>query len=92
MFHGNIYITDALGKCFIKKYEIFLKKFSSENNNVARKDIGKWTTRDIHDSKFNEEKLAIQFKTGRLGYFGLAISWYSNIPFQTWELKPDTKT
>lgn len=45
----------------------------------------------MHDPKFNEEKLAIQFRSGRLGYFGLAINWYCNFPYQTWELKPDAK-
>ncbi|KAJ6632758.1 Dynein axonemal intermediate chain 7 like [Pseudolycoriella hygida] len=54
--------------------------------------VGKWSTRDVHDAKFNEDKLAIQFKIGRLGCFGLAINWYSNLPFQTWELKPDIKS
>lgn len=28
---------------------------------------GKWSARDIHDTKFNEDKLSIQFRTGRLG-------------------------
>ncbi|GAB0101009.1 dynein axonemal intermediate chain 7 [Sergentomyia squamirostris] len=49
----------------------------------------KWSTRDIHDTKFNEEKLTIQFRTGRLGCFGFAASGYSNLPYQTWEMKPD---
>lgn len=46
--------------------------------------IGRWSTRDIHDPKFNEEKLAIQFRAGRMGSFGLAVNWYANLPFQTW--------
>lgn len=54
--------------------------------------IGRWSTRDVHDPKFNEEKLALQFRAGRLGYFGLAVNWYANLPFQTWECKPDIKT
>lgn len=53
--------------------------------------VGKWTNRDVHDVKFNEEKLSIQFKFGRMGAFGLAINWYNNLPFQAWELKPDLK-
>lgn len=53
--------------------------------------LGHWSTRDIHDPKFNEEKLAIQFRAGRLGNFGLAVNWYANLPFQTWELKPDNR-
>lgn len=53
--------------------------------------IGRWSRRDIHDPKFNEEKLAIQFRAGRLGLFGLAVNWFANLPFQTWECKPDNK-
>lgn len=44
--------------------------------------IGRWSTRDVHDPKFNEEKLAVQFRAGRLGCFGLAVNWYANLPFQ----------
>lgn len=46
----------------------------------------------MHDVKYNEDKLTIQFRTGRLGYFGIASSRYSNLPYQTWELKPDSKS
>lgn len=53
--------------------------------------VGKWSTRDVHDVKFNEDKLAIQFKFGRMGAFALAVNWYSNFPFQSWEMKPDQK-
>uniref|UniRef100_A0A1B0BCG7 IC97/Casc1 N-terminal domain-containing protein n=1 Tax=Glossina palpalis gambiensis TaxID=67801 RepID=A0A1B0BCG7_9MUSC len=52
---------------------------------------GKWSIRDVHDTKFNEDKLSIQFRTGRLGTFGFALNRYSNMPYQTWELKPDFK-
>ncbi|CAO1434353.1 unnamed protein product [Diamesa hyperborea] len=52
---------------------------------------GRWSTRDIHDVKFNEDKLTIQFRTGRLGIFGFASSRSSNFPFQSWELKPEFK-
>ncbi|XP_031626289.1 protein CASC1-like, partial [Contarinia nasturtii] len=61
---------------------------------IQKKDeniIGRWSTRDVHDPKFNEEKLAVQFRAGRLGCFGLAVNWYANLPFQTWECKPDLK-
>lgn len=63
----------------------------SDDDVVMKNVIGRWSIRDVHDSKFNEEKLAIQFRSGRLGYFGLAVNWYSNLPFQTWEIKPDAK-
>ncbi|SPP78549.1 blast:Axonemal 84 kDa protein [Drosophila guanche] len=52
---------------------------------------GKWSTRDVHDTKFNEDKLSIQFRTGRLGIFGFALNKYSNMPYQTWDLRPDMK-
>ncbi|KNC28645.1 hypothetical protein FF38_04905 [Lucilia cuprina] len=52
---------------------------------------GKWSTRDVHDTKFNEDKLSIQFRTGRMGIFGFALNRYSNMPYQTWEIKPDLK-
>ncbi|XP_035786611.1 protein CASC1-like [Anopheles albimanus] len=53
--------------------------------------IGKWSTRDVHDVKFNEDKLTIQFRIGRLGSFAFAANRYSNVPYQSWELKPDIK-
>jgi cancer susceptibility candidate protein 1 len=50
---------------------------------------GRWSTREIHEVKFNEDKLTIQFRTGRLGSFALALNRYCNFPFQSWELKPE---
>lgn len=55
------------------------------------KELGRWSVRDVHDAKFNEDKLALQFRCGRLGFFGLAVNWYGNFPYQTWDLKPDTR-
>lgn len=52
---------------------------------------GRWSTRDIHDVKFNEDRLTIQFRTGRLGLFALATNRYCNFPFQSWDIKPDLK-
>jgi cancer susceptibility candidate protein 1 len=52
---------------------------------------GRWSQRDIHDVKFNEDKLTIQFRAGRLGSFALASSRYSNFPYQSWEAKPEFK-
>jgi cancer susceptibility candidate protein 1 len=52
---------------------------------------GRWSTRDIHDIKFNEDKLTIQFRTGRLGHFAFASNRYSNFPYQSWESKPEFK-
>ncbi|XP_016771956.1 protein CASC1 isoform X2 [Apis mellifera] len=50
-----------------------------------------WSTKDIHDIKYNEEKQTIAFRTGRLGIHGLAGYKYANLPFQSWELKPEKK-
>ncbi|XP_017121340.2 axonemal 84 kDa protein [Drosophila elegans] len=60
-------------------------------SNAAAITQGKWSTRDVHDTKFNEDKLSIQFRTGRLGIFGFALNKYSNMPYQTWDLRPDMK-
>lgn len=49
-----------------------------------------WSTKDIHDIKYNEEKQTITFRTGRLGIHGLAGLKFINLPFQSWDLKPET--
>uniref|UniRef100_A0A1I8PE80 IC97/Casc1 N-terminal domain-containing protein n=1 Tax=Stomoxys calcitrans TaxID=35570 RepID=A0A1I8PE80_STOCA len=67
-------------------------KKSKESNAAAAFTEGKWSTRDVHDTKFNEDKISIQFRTGRLGIFGFALNRYSNMPYQTWEIKPDFRT
>lgn len=64
-------------------------KFKSAN---FKRCFGRWSTRDIHDSKFNEEKLTVQFRTGRLGYFALATNRFSNFPYQSWDFKPEFKS
>ncbi|XP_044586899.1 dynein axonemal intermediate chain 7-like isoform X2 [Cotesia glomerata] len=54
---------------------------------IADKKI--WSTQDVHDIKYNEEKQIITFRTGRLGIHGLAAFKFINLPFQSWELKPE---
>lgn len=49
-----------------------------------------WSTQDVHDIKYNEEKQIITFRSGRLGVHGLAAFKFVNVPFQSWELKPET--
>ncbi|XP_076668249.1 dynein axonemal intermediate chain 7 isoform X2 [Andrena cerasifolii] len=49
-----------------------------------------WSTKDVHDIKYNEEKQTIAFRSGRLGVHGLASYKFANLPFQSWELKPET--
>ncbi|XP_017480615.1 PREDICTED: protein CASC1, partial [Rhagoletis zephyria] len=63
-----------------------------KDSNMIALTQAKWSTRDVHDTKFNEEKLSLQFRTGRLGIFGLALNRYSNMPYQTWEIRPDFKS
>ncbi|KAF4530330.1 hypothetical protein B566_EDAN015491, partial [Ephemera danica] len=48
-----------------------------------------WSTDDLHDLKFNEEKQVLTFRAGRLGPLALAAFRYSNLPYQTWELRPN---
>ena len=48
-----------------------------------------WSTQDVHDIKYNEEKQIITFRTGRLGIHGLAGFRFINLPYQSWELKPE---
>ncbi|XP_078047817.1 dynein axonemal intermediate chain 7 [Augochlora pura] len=50
-----------------------------------------WSTRDIHDIKYNEEKQMIAFRSGKLGVHGLAANKFANLPFQSWELKPEVR-
>ncbi|XP_024936813.1 protein CASC1 isoform X2 [Cephus cinctus] len=54
---------------------------------ISEKKI--WSTQDVHDIKYNEEKQIINFRTGRLGVHGLAGFRFINLPFQSWELKPE---
>lgn len=51
------------------KNKIFNFSKKSKLLNEATFTQGKWSTRDVHDTKFNEDKLSIQFRTGRLGDF-----------------------
>ncbi|XP_034947432.1 axonemal 84 kDa protein-like isoform X2 [Chelonus insularis] len=48
-----------------------------------------WSTQDVHDIKYNEEKQIITFRTGRLGIHGLAAFKFVNLPFQSWEMRPE---
>ncbi|XP_076280139.1 dynein axonemal intermediate chain 7 [Lasioglossum baleicum] len=50
-----------------------------------------WSTKDVHDIKYNEEKQTIAFRSGKLGVHGLAAYKFANLPFQSWELKPEMR-
>lgn len=65
------------GKC-----EFCVEKEKEEQMAGQDRKMGHWSSRDVHDVKFNEDKLTIQFRTGRLGFFGFAANRYSNLPFQ----------
>ncbi|XP_045465438.1 dynein axonemal intermediate chain 7-like isoform X2 [Harmonia axyridis] len=49
----------------------------------------RWSTKDIQDVKHNEEKGTVSFRVGRFGILGMATFRYGNLPFQTWDLRPD---
>lgn len=49
-----------------------------------------WTDEYIVDCRFNEEKQNYTFRSGRLGIFGFMVQRYSNLPYQTWELRPES--
>ncbi|KAI5732397.1 hypothetical protein M8J77_026254 [Diaphorina citri] len=62
-----------------------------EPPSIARWDSGKqcWTKDYIYDIKFNEEKQFITFRSGKMGAYGLTCSRFINIPYQSWELRPE---
>lgn len=49
-----------------------------------------WSTEYIYEVKFNEEKQTISFRSGKMTAFGLAAVKFSNLPFQSWELRSNT--
>ncbi|BES87424.1 Cancer susceptibility candidate 1 [Nesidiocoris tenuis] len=53
------------------------------------KDEKYWSNEHIYDIRFNEEKQLISCRIGKTDPIGLAAVRYNNLPFQTWELRPD---
>ncbi|XP_070509138.1 uncharacterized protein [Chironomus tepperi] len=49
---------------------------------------GKWVTKDIHESFYDDKTKTFSFYAGCCGVFGLAIRKYYNMPFRNWELYP----
>jgi cancer susceptibility candidate protein 1 len=47
-----------------------------------------WTTEGFYDVKFNESTLALSFRTVRFGNFAFGHNRWSNLPYQSWELRP----
>ena len=55
-------------------------------------DKAYWTSAGFYGISFNEGKQTLSFKTMHFGIFGLSAFRFSNLPFQSWELRPDTAT
>ena len=49
-----------------------------------------WTAAGFYGISFNEGKQTLSFKTMHFGIFGLSAFRFSNLPFQSWELRPDS--
>ena len=48
-----------------------------------------WSTEGFHDIRFNEDSLQLSFKTTMFGIIGLGHNRWSNLPYQSWELRPN---
>lgn len=77
----------VLTKLLLNIFIIFFRRKAFRSKRIQ----GRWITDDIHDIKYNEDKLQFQFRLGKLGTYALATPRYSNIPFQGWDIKPDLK-
>ncbi|GAB1601779.1 axonemal 84 kDa protein-like, partial [Argonauta hians] len=47
-----------------------------------------WTVKDLTEYKYNEETKTVQFKTNSFGIFAFIQDIHINMPFQSWELRP----
>ncbi|KAB0802587.1 hypothetical protein PPYR_04773 [Photinus pyralis] len=54
-----------------------------------QRDRNVWSTVDIHDFKYLEESASVTFRTTSFGCFAFALNRHTNLPFQTWDLKPE---
>uniref|UniRef100_A0A0K2TFR8 Cancer susceptibility candidate protein 1 homolog [Apis mellifera] n=1 Tax=Lepeophtheirus salmonis TaxID=72036 RepID=A0A0K2TFR8_LEPSM len=52
---------------------------------------GYWSTNGFYDIKFDEGKQTLSFRTLSFGIFALSAFRYSNLPLQSWELKPESE-
>jgi len=50
---------------------------------------GYWTTEGFFDIKFDEGKQTLSFRTINFGIFALSAFRFSNLPLQSWELRPE---
>ncbi|KAF5285229.1 hypothetical protein FQR65_LT13344, partial [Abscondita terminalis] len=58
---------------------------------VCMWDSGKkaWSTEDVHDYKYLEETASVTFRAKRFGMFSFVMNRFTNLPYQTWEVKPE---
>jgi hypothetical protein len=49
---------------------------------------GRWSTKNIHTSEYDESTQTLTFYAERLGTFGLAVKKFSNLPLKFWEMTP----
>ena len=47
-----------------------------------------WSSENIYDPRFNEEKQTLSFRIGKTSPIGVATFRYYNLPYQTWEIRP----
>ena len=48
-----------------------------------------WTTEGFFDIKFDEGKQTLSFRTINFGIFALSAFRFSNLPLQSWEIRPE---
>ncbi|XP_076313506.1 dynein axonemal intermediate chain 7-like isoform X2 [Tachypleus tridentatus] len=48
----------------------------------------RWITSGIYDVKYDEDEGCLSFKSAQFGIIGAMLNKYSNLPYQSWELKP----
>ncbi|EDV95823.1 GH15560 [Drosophila grimshawi] len=48
-----------------------------------------WTTKHIHNTKFDRQARTMTIETDRLGIFGFAYKRYDHFPFRDWSMQPN---
>ncbi|KAK4878571.1 hypothetical protein RN001_011077 [Aquatica leii] len=48
-----------------------------------------WSTAEVHDFRYLEESATVTFRLSRFGVFSFAMNRFTNLPYQTWEMKPE---
>lgn len=47
-----------------------------------------WSSDNIYDVRFNEEKQMLSFRIGKTSPIGISSFKFYNLPYQTWEIRP----